>query len=188
MLTYKFFLRSALSCPLPSQRMPIFVNACFNMYRLYGLAPFRRAAKCKTHEDPVVFYYVERHIKGDSLQMRSRDDWRRLLNAYIDMPHSIQRRYSWSNLTISGKWDCLELFGCSADECPEKAAMVVLRKRRVRGVRDAEVEARLDRWGAKPKSCAACGWTSYCSPMCQRAHWPKHKPECLKKRKTLVRS
>ncbi|KAJ7455111.1 hypothetical protein FB451DRAFT_1099421 [Mycena latifolia] len=163
---------------------PIFVNACFNMYRLYGLAPFRRAAKCETWEDPVVFYYIEHHIKRDALQMRTRPEWRRLLNDYINMPRSVERRYQWSNQTISGKWDCLEFFGCDADECPEKKALEELREGRVRGVRDPEIEERLDKWGAKPKACGACGYTSYCSPACQRAHWPTHKAKCLTERKS----
>ncbi|KAJ7438817.1 hypothetical protein B0H11DRAFT_1884261 [Mycena galericulata] len=169
-------------------RTSIFVNACFNMYKLYGLAPFRKAAKCETHDDPVVFYYVDHHIKHDGLRMRSREDWRRLLEEYINMPHSVRNRYIWSNLTVSGQWDCLDLYGCSAEECPEKKALLELRKKRVRGVRDAEVEQRLEKWGAKAKGCAACGWNSYCSPACQRADWPKHKPDCLKKRQAVVRS
>ncbi|KAJ6565378.1 hypothetical protein B0H10DRAFT_1929122 [Mycena sp. CBHHK59/15] len=167
---------------------PIFVNACFNMYRLYGLAPFRKAAKCETWKDPVVFYYVEHHIKRDNLPMRMRADWRNLLVDYINMPHSIERRYKWSNLTISGKWDCLTSFGCDAEECPEQKALLELRKKRVRGVRDPVIEERLDKWGAKPKACGACGYTAYCSPTCQRAHWSKHKPDCLKRRKSLKRT
>ncbi|KAJ6615773.1 hypothetical protein B0H10DRAFT_47836 [Mycena sp. CBHHK59/15] len=166
----------------------IFVNACFNMYRLYGLAPFRKAAKCETWRDPVIFYYVEHHIKRDSLQMRTRADWRSLLVDYINMPRSIERRYQWSNMTISGKWDCITLFGCDGEDCPEQKALLDLRKKRVRGVRDPAIEERLDNWGAKPKACGACGYTAYCSPTCQRAHWQKHKPDCLKRRKELVKT
>ncbi|KAJ6532916.1 hypothetical protein DFH09DRAFT_131709 [Mycena vulgaris] len=162
---------------------PIFVNACFNMHTRYGLAPFHRAAKCETYRDPVVFYYVAHRIKRDVLQMRTRADWRRLLGEYVAMPYSMSQRYSWANCTISGKRDCLEFFGCDAEGCPEQAALMALAGERVRGVRDAAVEERLDRWGAKPKACGACGHTSYCSPECQRAHWPAHKEECLKKRK-----
>ncbi|KAJ7261054.1 hypothetical protein C8J57DRAFT_1471511 [Mycena rebaudengoi] len=167
---------------------PIFVNACYNIYKLYGLAPFRKAAKCETFRDPVVFYYVEHHIKRDGLQMRSRADWRKLLLEYINLPHSIEQRYIWANYTISGKWDCIEFFGCDADNCPEQAALFELRKKRVRGVRDPAVEERLDRWGSKPKSCGACKQTAYCSPACQKAHWPMHKPDCLKSRKTVLKS
>ncbi|KAJ6470865.1 hypothetical protein C8R45DRAFT_1014831 [Mycena sanguinolenta] len=167
---------------------PIFVNAFFNMYRLYGLAPFHRASRNETHDTPIVFYYVAHHIKRDTLQMTTRADWKRLLADYVAMPESTAQRYRWANLTISGRWDCIEFFGCCAGEtCPERRALEALREKRVRGVRDAKVEARLDAWGAKPKACAACGYTAYCSPACQRAHWPKHKPECLKKRKEVKR-
>jgi hypothetical protein len=171
----------------PPQTTPIFINACFNIYRLYGLAPFHKAARRETHDTPVVFYYVAHRIKRDGLQMRARADWARLLTEYVNMPRSVERRYQWANLTISGRWDCLESFGCRADGCPEQRALEALREKRVRGVRDPAVEARLDAWGAKPKSCAACGVTAYCSAACQRAHWPTHKPDCLKERKSAKR-
>ncbi|KAF7343122.1 MYND-type domain-containing protein [Mycena venus] len=144
-----------------------------------------KAARNETHHTPVVFYYVAHCIKRDGLQMRTRADWVRLLTSYVDMPHSTEQRYRWGNMTISGRWDCLEFHGCCAGEaCPERRALEALREKRVRGVRDPKVEARLDAWGAKPKACAACGMTAYCSAACQRAHWPKHKLDCLKKRKS----
>ncbi|KAJ7154877.1 hypothetical protein C8R43DRAFT_438775 [Mycena crocata] len=168
---------------------PIFVAACFNMYARYGLAPFHRAAKCEKHTDPVVFYYVAHHIKRDGLPMGTLASWHTLLNAYVAMPRATARRYAWANQTVSGRWDCLEYYGCAYGErpdsgrCPEQKALVELRAKRVRGVRDAAVEERLERWGSKPRACAACGTVAYCSPTCQRAHWPEHKPECLKQRK-----
>ncbi|KAF8188887.1 hypothetical protein K438DRAFT_1677036 [Mycena galopus ATCC 62051] len=168
---------------------PIFVNAFFNMYRLYGLAPFHKAARRENHETPVVFYYVAHHIKRDTLEMHTRMDWACLLADYVAMSESTAQRYRWANLTISNRWDCLEFYGCCAGEsCPERRALEALREKRVRGVRDAKVEARLDAWGAKPKACAACGVTAYCSPGCQRAHWPTHKPACLEKRQAAKRS
>ncbi|KAJ7667239.1 hypothetical protein B0H17DRAFT_1018721 [Mycena rosella] len=167
---------------------PIFINACFNMYKLYDLAPFRKAAKCEAHHDPVVFYYVAHRIKRDGLDMCIQQDWRRLLKDYVNMPRSVEQRYMWGNQTISGRWDCLEFFGCDADGCPEQTALEELRAKRVRGVRDPDIEERLERWGSKPRACAACAHTSYCSPTCQRTHWQTHKPECLKKRKVAKRS
>ncbi|KAJ7759029.1 hypothetical protein DFH07DRAFT_958175 [Mycena maculata] len=153
-------------------RTPIFISAFFNI--------------CEFSDDPVVFYYVGHHIQCDA-QMRSGTDWLRLLDAYTDMQHSIEQRYTWSDMTITGKWDCPMFFGCDADECLKKA-MLELRKQRVRGIRNEVVEERLDKWGVKPEACAACGWTSYCSTACQKAHWAKHKSQCLEKRKSKNRS
>ncbi|KAJ3283046.1 hypothetical protein HDU79_009447 [Rhizoclosmatium sp. JEL0117] len=31
----------------------------------------------------------------------------------------------------------------------------------------------------KFKSCGACGMVRYCSPLCQKQDWPKHKADCL---------
>ncbi|KAK7042716.1 MYND-type domain-containing protein [Favolaschia claudopus] len=166
---------------------PIYLNAFSNIYRLYGLAPFNRAARRETHHTPVVFYYIAHRIKQDGLRMRNKTDWRKLLQSYVDMPRSTSRRYHWFNMTISARWDCLEFYGCCAEGCPEKDALVGLREVRVRGVREKEIEARLDAWGGKVKACAACGETAYCSAGCQRADWEKHKPECLKKRKVARR-
>ncbi|KAJ7614447.1 hypothetical protein FB45DRAFT_936963 [Roridomyces roridus] len=163
---------------------PILIDALFKMYKHYGLAPFHKGAKAEKSRDPIVFHYIERQIKRDGLEMRTPADWRRLLDSYINMPRSVNRRYSWSNMTISGKWDCLEYYGCSNGEaCPERKALEALREQRVRGVRDPAVEQRLEKWGAKPRQCAACGWTAYCSSECQKVHWADHKPDCLKKRK-----
>ncbi|KAJ7154858.1 hypothetical protein C8R43DRAFT_1186165 [Mycena crocata] len=172
----------------------IFVAACFNMHTRYGLAPFQRAAKCVGHGDPVLFHYVAHHIKRDALPMGTLAAWRALLGAYVAMPRATEERYEWMTQTISGRWDCLEFYGCEYGEhpdsgrCPEQKALVELRERRVRGVRDAAVEARLERWGSKLPACAACGTVAYCSPTCQRAHWPEHKPKCLKQRKDSGRT
>ncbi|KAJ7135084.1 hypothetical protein C8R46DRAFT_649532 [Mycena filopes] len=164
---------------------PIFVNACFNIFKRYGLQPFSRAARRESHHDSVVFYYLTHRIKRDHSQpeMQTRAAWARLLTQFVELPRAMERRYAWGNLTISGKWDCLEFFGCDAEGCPAQAALEALRDRRVRGVREAEVERQLEEWGAKAKACAACGEKAYCSAPCQRAHWPVHKPKCLQKRK-----
>ncbi|KAK7033720.1 MYND-type domain-containing protein [Favolaschia claudopus] len=167
-------LQNKLNGSIQVATTPIFVDAFSNMFRRYGLAPFQKAAKHETHYTPVIFYYVAHRIKQDGLQMRTKKDWRQLLQDYINLPSSVQRRYKWGNSTIARRWELLELYGCCADDCPEEKALIELREKRVRGVRDADVEARLDAWGAKPKACSACARTAYCSSACQRAHWPKH--------------
>ncbi|KAJ7064760.1 hypothetical protein C8F01DRAFT_1354339 [Mycena amicta] len=163
---------------------PIFIDACFSMYTHYGLAPLQRAGRRESPNDPVVFYYLAHHLKRLSPSHQpTRADFARILADYKAMPSSTQKRYGWANLTISGRWDCLDYYGCEANGCPEKKALEALRARRVRGVRDPVVERRLEEWGTKTMACKACGSVAYCSPGCQRAHWPTHKPECLKQRK-----
>ncbi|KAJ7722002.1 hypothetical protein B0H16DRAFT_1699429 [Mycena metata] len=158
---------------------PIFVKACFNLYKRYGLQLFTRAARRETYQDCVVFYYITHRIKRDGAQMDTRADWA-LLTQF--------ERYEWEHQTILGKWNCLTLYGCDTEECPERKALEALREKRVRGVRDPVVEKRLEDWGAKPKACSTCESSSYCSAACQRAHWLVHKPECLKNRKFSKRS
>ncbi|KAJ7627088.1 hypothetical protein FB45DRAFT_795291 [Roridomyces roridus] len=164
---------------------PILVDAFFNMYRRYGLAPFRAASKAEAHNDPVIFYYIQHRIKGEDLPMRSREDWRKLLAEYVAMPRAARKRYSWANLSVSMQWACLDDrdYGCSFEGCKEREALEALREKRVRGMREAKIEERLEKWGSKPKACSACGWTAYCCGQCQKADWGRHKPECLKKRK-----
>ncbi|CAK5284653.1 unnamed protein product [Mycena citricolor] len=161
----------------------IFINACLNMYSLYGLAPFVQASKKETDDDPVLFYYIQHVIKRDKLPMETAAEWEKLLKSYAEMPRTMEKRYQWANYSIGAKWDCLEFFGCEADGCPEQRALFALRDERVRGVRDAQIEERLEKWGTKPRSCAACESVSYCSSSCQKAHWPTHKPQCLKFRR-----
>ncbi|KAK7014312.1 MYND-type domain-containing protein [Favolaschia claudopus] len=166
----------------------ILTNAFFNIYRRYGLAPFKQASRHEKQHTPMAFYYFAHRIKQDGLQMRTREDWYRLFVDYSKMPRRMHMRYQWGNTPVARRWEYLELYGCCADDCPERRELLRLREVRVRGVRDEAVEARLDEWGAKPKACAACGDVAYCSSSCQRAHWAKHKPDCLKKRKAGSRS
>lgn len=114
--------------------------------------------------------------------MNTKADWQSLLKAAENIPGSVKTRYEWIAYGVADKWECIDLFGCCYNQCPEKKALFQLRDQRVRGVRDAEVEERLDRWGSKVKACAACQEVSYCSADCQKAHWKEHKPECMKSR------
>lgn len=112
--------------------------------------------------------------------MEIKQDWRNLFDDFVRLPHSLERRYSWTNLTISNKWDCIGHYGCDYKACPEKQALLKLREKRVKGVRDPVVEERLDRWGGKARACGGCSVPSYCSKECQKAHWPVHKGSCRK--------
>jgi len=158
----------------------IFVNACYNIYKRHGLAPFQIAAKRETFQTSIVFYFVAHQIKKEALKMETKQDWRNLFDEFVRLPHSLERRYSWTNLTISNKWDCIDLYGCDYKACPEKQALRKLREKRVKGARDAVVEERLDQWGGKARACGGCSSTSYCSTGCQKAHWPIHKATCRK--------
>ncbi|KAK7007621.1 MYND-type domain-containing protein, partial [Favolaschia claudopus] len=111
-------------------KTPIFINAFLNMYRRHSLAPFHAAARLENFDSPVIFYYLSHRIKQDSLPMLTLQDWLDLVTTYIDMPHSTERRYHWSNMTVSARWDCMELYGCSAEGCPEKRELRRLRERR----------------------------------------------------------
>lgn len=145
---------------------PIFVNACYNIYKGYGLNPFSSAAKRETYNTSIVFYFITHQIKKDQLKMETKQDWRKLLDEFVNLPRGLERRYSWMNLTISGKWDCIRFYGCAYKSCTEKQELFKLRDKRVRGVRDPDVEERLNRWGAKAKACAGCLESSYCSTEC----------------------
>ncbi|KAJ7714155.1 hypothetical protein B0H16DRAFT_1435632 [Mycena metata] len=165
---------------------PIFIDACFSMYTHYGLAPLQKAGRRESPQDPVVFYYLAHHLKRlppPANTAPQRADFARLLANYTAMPLSMRKRYGWANLTIAGRWDSLDSYGCEAEGCPEQAVLEQLRARRVRGVREPAVERRLEEWGSKAMACKACGRVAYCSAACQRNHWPTHKPECLEHRK-----
>jgi len=160
---------------------PIFVDACYNVYKRYGLNAFSSAAKRETYDSSIVFYFITHQIKKEQRKMETKQDWRKLFDEFINLPHGLERRYSWMNLTISNKWDCIEFYGCAYKPCGEKQELFKLRGKRVKGVRDADVEERINRWGAKAKACAGCLETSYCSTECQKAHWPVHKAVCRKR-------
>lgn len=159
---------------------PIFINACHNIYKRYGLAPFQIAAKRETFQTSIVFYFVTHQVRKDALKMETKQDWRNLFEDFKNLPPSLERRYSWTNLTVSNRWDCIDHYGCDYRACPEKQALHKLREKRVKGVRDPAVEERLFNWAAKARACSGCSATSYCRPECQKAHWPIHKESCRK--------
>lgn len=179
---WRSYWKVSFTADLLLKAEPIFVDACYNIYKRYGLNPFSIAAKRETWRTSIIFYFIAHRIKKEQLKMETREDWRNLLDEFVNLPESLRRRYSWANYTISGKWDCLKYYGCSYEECPEKQALFKLRDERVKGVRDPDVEERLNRWGAKARACGGCLATSYCSTECQKAHWPTHKAKCRKRK------
>ncbi|KZT37806.1 hypothetical protein SISSUDRAFT_1048022 [Sistotremastrum suecicum HHB10207 ss-3] len=163
--------------------LDVFTMSCYNIYKRYGISPFERASKNENWDEPVIFHYISHQLKKEGLPPKTQAEWRGLLRDFENLPDSLERRYRWSNLNISGQWSCIEFYGCDNKACPEKAELMRLRKRRVKGVRDAETEARLYDWGKKLKSCSSCHTKTYCTPDCQKAAWPSHKAECARERR-----
>ncbi|KAJ7593529.1 hypothetical protein C8J56DRAFT_1162352 [Mycena floridula] len=136
----------------------IMVNAFWNMYKRYGLKTLHAASRHMDHRDHVLFYYLYHRINKEKIALNSKADWRALLTDFVNIPKTTDRRYHWLSLTISGKWDCIEYYGCAAQDCPEKKELLKLRAARVLGVRDPEIEERLDEWG-RPRACPLEEWT-----------------------------
>lgn len=163
------------------------MDAFYNIYKRYDVTPFTAASKHETWETSVMYHYLSRRIRTDdilAMSLTKRSNWQKLMNDYASLPNSTERRYKWSNLNISARWDCLTFYGCDNESCEEKKALLKARANRRRGVRDPVWEERLENWGKKSKPCSACQSTSYCSKECQKEHWKEHKPKCIAKRKS----
>lgn len=163
-----------------SQKTPLVINAFYQIFNQHGVTPFYRAGKRLTSNDPIMYYYIGHRIKREALPMNTKAEWTRLVVDLIQLGAANQRRYQWMQYTIDGKWDCLTLYGCANPSCPEKASLIRLKKARVKGVRDSDIEDRLDRWGSKCQACSACQQVSYCKTTCQKSHWQEHKSQCTK--------
>ncbi|KAF5355434.1 hypothetical protein D9758_006426 [Tetrapyrgos nigripes] len=131
-------------------RHPIFSNALFQMYKRHGIALFRAAGKPETWRTPVLFHFLSHSLKRATLEMQtqlvassSSPTWKKLLDEYIYLPCSVERRYKWSNLGISDKWDCVEFHGCDNENCPEKAELMEVRDARARKERNGKRDWRL---------------------------------------------
>ncbi|KAF5343983.1 hypothetical protein D9758_012903 [Tetrapyrgos nigripes] len=181
-------------------RHPVFAKALFQMYKHHGVAPFSTAGRRETWNTAVLFHFLSHSLKRATPEMQtqliksaSSPAWKNLIEEYIFLPDSIERRYKWSNLNISGKWDCLEYYGCDNPNCLEKAELKKGREARGKRGRNEDWEKRLEAWGGKSKSCASCQETSYCSTDCQKAHWKAgHREKCkeasLKRQQRKLRS
>lgn len=163
------------------------MKAYFNIYKRHDVAPFTAAARHENWQTSVVYYFLSHRIRNDEALAASLATglpaWQKLMDEYVSLPNSIERRYKWNNLNISDKWDCLTHYGCDNDGCEEKKTLLGARTRRKRGVRDPVWEERLEKWGKQSKPCSACQATSYCSRECQKAHWKAHKSKCKGKTK-----
>jgi len=155
---------------------PIFAKMMHAIYTRYGFAPFAAGAKLDNHE--IIFYFLHRRVSKKPKSYTTVEDWVALLRKYENVPEATRRRHGWMILSVSGRWDCLDLYGCAFEGCPEKSSMQKLRAKRVRGRRDPEVEERLFKWGGASKACSRCRSVSYCSVACQKAHWKEHRPKC----------
>ncbi|KAH7926927.1 hypothetical protein BV22DRAFT_1104018 [Leucogyrophana mollusca] len=156
---------------------PIFANIMHQIYSRYGLEPFEWASRLSDSE--IIFYFLHRRLSKKPDKFRNANDWIPLLQKYNNVPEAIRRRHGWMILTVSGRWDCLLLYGCKYAGCPEKSGLLELKERRVRGQRDPVVEDRLFQWGGASKACSRCRHVSYCSVACQKADWKRHqKDEC----------
>ncbi|GJE88210.1 zinc finger MYND domain-containing protein [Phanerochaete sordida] len=160
----------------------LFAHIVFQIYSRYGLPPFERAASLS--DSCILFHFLHRRIARKPAQYRSYEAIRGLLRRYTHVARTTRKRCGWRILTVSGRWDCIDLYGCANEGCPEKRALHALRERRTRGVRDPEVEERLFKWGGESKACTNCNTVSYCSKECQSAHWSQHKKACKKKAET----
>ncbi|KZP23150.1 hypothetical protein FIBSPDRAFT_737762 [Athelia psychrophila] len=157
---------------------PVFANMMHQIYSRYGLAPYERASTLSS--DQIIFYYIYKRLSKHPEKITSAKAWMRFLEKYRKVPRATERRHAWSILTLSGRWDCLEFYGCAYEGCPERAALEEMSAQRVRGERSPEIEDRLWKFGAASKACVQCKHVSYCGKECQIAHWPSHKATCKK--------
>ncbi|KAH7905244.1 hypothetical protein BJ138DRAFT_1017982 [Hygrophoropsis aurantiaca] len=155
---------------------PVFANIMHQIYSRYGLDPFERASRLSDSE--IIFYFLHRRLSKKPHKFQNAADWISLLAKYNHVPQATRQRHGWMLKTISGRWDCLDLYGCEYSGCPEKSELFQLKERRVRGRRDPAVEDRLFQWGGASKACSRCRHVSYCSVACQKADWKQHQKQC----------
>ena len=137
-----------------SQKTKLFAHIIYQIYSRYGLAPFERASTIS--DRCILYYFLHRRISRKPASYSSYDAIRGLLKKYTHVPGTTRQRCGWMVLPISGRWDCLTLYGCGFENCPEKRELLELKERRKRGVRDPAVEERLYKWGGESKACTKC--------------------------------
>lgn len=134
-----------------SQRTRLFSNVIYQMYSRYGLEPFERASTIS--DSCILFYFLHRRISRKPTAYQSYEAIRVLLKKYLHVPRTTRRRHGWMILSLSGRWECLDYYGCAFPNCPEKSKLLELKGMRRRGVRNAAIEDRLYKWGGESKAC-----------------------------------
>jgi len=164
---------------------PIFAAALYEIFLRYGKRPFEKISQIHDEYDTIFFLFMYKHLARKGSAYRSLEGMQRLLSKYTCIPEIIRRRYLWASFPLATKWYVLKNnsqgFGCANPVCPEEAELKELGKRRRRGVRNTEVEERLEKWGSASKVCKRCWTVSYCSAECHRACWDNHKAHCEEK-------
>jgi len=162
---------------------PVFARVLHEIFSRYKLSPFEKASQIHDENDTILFNFLYKRLSRKPSAFRTLEGMQGLLQKYTHIPKIVRSRYVWLTLPLSGKWNALEdaRYGCCRPECPEKKALLNLKQRRKRGVRNPEVEDRLTTWGEQSKFCKRCWTVTYCSVECQRAHWERHRPDCKEK-------
>ncbi|KDQ50851.1 hypothetical protein JAAARDRAFT_81685 [Jaapia argillacea MUCL 33604] len=152
-----------------------------NIYIRYGLKPFERASKFSPLD--IIFYFLFRRAAKRKQKLQTVEDWVALLNKYREVPRATRTRHSWILMSVSTRWDFVSMdvdqgYGCRSPACPTRAELVELKARRVRGIRNHDVEEKLYKFGGTPSACKNCRHVAYCGKECQAADWRRHREEC----------
>lgn len=134
-----------------SQSTPLFARIMYEIYSRYGVSPFERASNMS--DTIILYYFLYRRLSRKPSAYRTEEAMLGLLKKYANVPETTRRRHGWMILTIYGRWECLDLYGCGNPDCPEKEELLRLGEKRKRGVRDPVVEDRLFQWGGASKAC-----------------------------------
>ncbi|CCM03023.1 uncharacterized protein FIBRA_05140 [Fibroporia radiculosa] len=124
---------------------PIFARIMHEIFTHYKLEPFERGSTL-SHNN-IIFFFLHRRLSRKPSTYKTPDAMLTLLKKFDHVPRTTRKRHGWMILAVSGRWDCLTLYGWGYFCCPELKALLELKDRRVRGVRDPLVEERLFQWG-----------------------------------------
>ncbi|KAF9804512.1 hypothetical protein IEO21_09354 [Rhodonia placenta] len=135
---------------------PLFVRIVHEIYSRYGKAPFERGSQLSHNE--IIIFFLWRRFSSKPNAYKSPEAILGLLKKYRNVPWTTRQRHGWMTLSISGRWDCIEMYGCKHADCPERQVLLYLKEKRIR---------------AKPAqgmSRSVRVWT--------KADWKTHKETC----------